>query len=213
MTLMLEVLSESKWQGKTLTITRFPFLVGRSPECQMRPNSSMVSRRQCALVCREERYFLQDFGSTNGTLLNGRILRGGEIELVDGDQVVVGPLEFLVRIADQAPTLSPDAGAGATAPRAEPATSSPEPEDHEATWANLLLSAPETETVPEAPGVHAGEEAEEATEVSEPLADPPEEERPLRRKAPKGDATPGTPGAVAKDLLKKYHRSRHSDDD
>jgi predicted component of type VI protein secretion system len=202
MTLILVVQSEGKWQGRTLAIAQFPFLIGRGSECQLRPNSNLVSRRQCGLVSREERYFLEDFGSTNGTLLNGRILRGGEIELLDGDLVTVGPLEFLVQIPEQVAADGDD----------EAPAASQDANDPEATWANMLLAAPDVETVPEAPGIQAGDNAEDPTEVGEPPVNP-EEARPVRPKAPRGDAQPGTPGHIAKQLLKKYRQSRRGDEE
>jgi predicted component of type VI protein secretion system len=207
MALMLVILSEGKWQGKTLAITRFPFLVGRGPDCQLRPNSSLVSRRQCGLVDREGRFFLQDFGSTNGTLINGRTLRGGEIELLDGDQVTVGPLELQVRIAGEAATRPAGAGAAGASSDTGPAAAPSGAEDPEATWANLLLAAPDKETVPEATGVQSGAGAGDATEVDLSQSGTAEEGQPMRRRAPKGETVPGTTGAVAKELLRKYRQS------
>jgi predicted component of type VI protein secretion system len=99
------ILSAGKWQGKPLPVSHFPFLVGRDPDCQLRPNSSKVSRHHCGLLARDGQFFLHDFGSTNGTLINGRRLEGGKLELREGDRVSVGPLEFAILIIPEAPPI------------------------------------------------------------------------------------------------------------
>src|SRR5262249_40200161 len=95
----------------------------------LRPTSSDVSRQHCAVVLRDERVFLRDYGSPNGTLLNGRTLLGGEVELVDGDEIEVGPLTFRLGLAV------------ASVPTDTSATSSTETDD-DLMASSLLESAP-----------------------------------------------------------------------
>jgi pSer/pThr/pTyr-binding forkhead associated (FHA) protein len=76
------------------------FLIGRDPDCHLRPVSPLVSKRHCAIIIREGKAFLKDFESTNGTLHNGRLLKG-EIELADGDEFKVGPLVFKVKLVQE----------------------------------------------------------------------------------------------------------------
>jgi anti-anti-sigma factor len=52
----------------------------------------MVSKLHAAIERRDGRIVLTDMGSTNGTILNGRILRGKEAEIHDGDRIQVGPV-------------------------------------------------------------------------------------------------------------------------
>ena len=52
------------------------FIVGRAPECKLRPNSDMVSRRHCMITYGEGKATIRDLGSRNGTLLNGERISG-----------------------------------------------------------------------------------------------------------------------------------------
>lgn len=51
-----------------------------------------VSRRHARIVRRNEQYFIEDLGSTNGTFINRgrRLLPGDRQQLHDGDEVIVG---------------------------------------------------------------------------------------------------------------------------
>jgi anti-anti-sigma factor len=102
MKLRLVVLSPGKWQGRTIPIARSPFLIGRDKTCQLRPASSMISQRHCALVVRDSRVFVRDLGSTNGTFLNDECIRD-EYELRHGDWLRLGPLDFDVHIETSPP--------------------------------------------------------------------------------------------------------------
>lgn len=86
-------------QGRVIPIAA-QFLIGRSDRCQLRPSSPEVSDFHCGLLARNGRVFLRDFNSITGTYLNGRQICG-EIELLHGDQLQIGPLVFLVRPLDQ----------------------------------------------------------------------------------------------------------------
>ena len=105
MKLSLMVLSAGSAAGKALSITTPQFLIGRDPECHLRPASAMISKRHCALFVRKGRVFLRDFDSTNGTLVNDEPVKG-EIPLKDGDILQVGPLSFQVVIENK-PTPAP----------------------------------------------------------------------------------------------------------
>src|SRR5207247_1907554 len=67
------------------------------PQCHLRPASPLISKRHCALLVQGEKIFVRDFDSTNGTLLNGRPVKG-EQELKNDDRLQIGPLSFLVRV-------------------------------------------------------------------------------------------------------------------
>jgi predicted component of type VI protein secretion system len=49
------------------------------------------------VLIRDNKVFLRDFDSTNGTIVNKKPLKG-EIELRDGDEVMIGPLGFRAKI-------------------------------------------------------------------------------------------------------------------
>jgi pSer/pThr/pTyr-binding forkhead associated (FHA) protein len=93
-------------QGKVLDIKLSQFVVGRDPQCHLRPASPMISKRHCAVLQREGRAFIRDFGSTNGTFVNNEPVKG-EIELHHGDQLKIGPLIFEVRLEASTPVNRP----------------------------------------------------------------------------------------------------------
>jgi len=95
--LSLLVLTPGKWQGKVIPIHRWPFLIGRDPACQLRPASSFVSNRHCALHIRQGKAYVRDLGSTNGTFLNDEPV-DSDRELEHGDWLRVGPLDFDVTL-------------------------------------------------------------------------------------------------------------------
>jgi predicted component of type VI protein secretion system len=106
MKLSLVVLTEGKQRGKVLNITLAQFLIGRDPQCHLRPASPMISKRHCALIQRDGKAFIRDFDSTNGTLVNDQPVKG-ETELHHDDQLKVGPLLFSVRLEASAPVNRP----------------------------------------------------------------------------------------------------------
>jgi predicted component of type VI protein secretion system len=90
-------MTPGKQLGKVLDIKLPQFLVGRDPQCHLRPASPLISKRHCALIQRDGKAYVRDFESTNGTLLNDQPVQG-EIELHNDDQLKIGPLAFAVRL-------------------------------------------------------------------------------------------------------------------
>src|SRR5262249_43197862 len=95
------VMTPGKSKGTAIPVTVNPFRIGRDPQCHLRPATHLVSRQHCKLLVRHDRAFLKDFHSTNGTIINGRKLRGA-VELRDGDQIEIGPILVLVRMGKTA---------------------------------------------------------------------------------------------------------------
>jgi len=91
------VVTSGKPEGKEIPIRLSQFVIGRDPECHLRPASPLISKRHCAVIIREEKAFLRDFSSTNGTIVNKKALEG-EVELKNGDEFAVGPLTFRVKL-------------------------------------------------------------------------------------------------------------------
>src|SRR6516162_5113025 len=87
-----------KRPGQEIAVSGPEFIVGRAPECKLRPNSDMVSRRHCMISIEEGKATIRDLGSRNGTIVNGQKITG-EHELRTGDKVKVGPLEFEVLLS------------------------------------------------------------------------------------------------------------------
>jgi len=88
-----------KNDGKLIEFRGSKFLVGREQDCHLRPNSDLVSRHHCVFTVDDYALRLRDLGSTNGTLVNGRRIKG-ETVLTPGDVVKIGKLNLEVVIGD-----------------------------------------------------------------------------------------------------------------
>jgi pSer/pThr/pTyr-binding forkhead associated (FHA) protein len=106
MKLSLVVLTPGANQGKSLEIKLSQFVVGRDPQCHLRPASPMISKRHCAILVREGKAFVRDFDSTNGTFINNKPVKG-EMELHNGDQLKIGPLLFAAKLETSTPVNRP----------------------------------------------------------------------------------------------------------
>jgi predicted component of type VI protein secretion system len=97
MKINLRVISSGKWEGKTIPITVSEFVIGRDPQCQLRPASQLISKRHCAIVHDANMAILRDFGSTNGTFVDGQRVKG-EIKLKNEQFLKIGPIEFMIEM-------------------------------------------------------------------------------------------------------------------
>jgi hypothetical protein len=72
-------------------------LVGRGPDCDVRIESSTVSRHQARLRLSEREVTIEDLGSKNGTFVRGERLEAART-LADGDDVRFGGVRMKVRV-------------------------------------------------------------------------------------------------------------------
>ena len=103
MKVKLKVL-QGKRAGKEVAIPLGKFLVGRSEQCNLRPNSDSISRQHCQISVKEDVVKVKDLGSRNGTFVNGEQIKS--CILSDGDELRIGKMEFQVII--QAPVVVTD---------------------------------------------------------------------------------------------------------
>src|SRR5215467_7845219 len=106
MKLALVVMTPGKMEGKAIPITLAQFVIGRDPQCNLRPASPIISKRHCALLIRGNAVFVRDFGSTNGTFVNEQAVKQ-ELQLKNEDILKIGPLSFRVVIEGPAPVDAP----------------------------------------------------------------------------------------------------------
>lgn len=98
---------QGKPHGHRLRFAPGEFVVGRGPECHVRPNSELVSRQHCILkVNADGSLAVRDLGSTNGTLVNGRRLID-ERSLIIGDTLQIGPVILQVVSEDTLEATGP----------------------------------------------------------------------------------------------------------
>lgn len=97
MDVILKVLEGAK-EGTKLAVKKEKFLIGRSPKCHLCAGSTAISRKHCAIRRYDAKATVEDLGSRNGTLINGKKI-DSETELQSGDEITIGPLKFLVTIS------------------------------------------------------------------------------------------------------------------
>lgn len=94
---------EGKQTGTLVPLNRQKFLIGREEDCQLRPNSDLVSRHHCVIAIDDFTVRIRDLGSTNGTFVNNQRITT-QVVLKQGDLIRIGKLAFemQIRAADAA---------------------------------------------------------------------------------------------------------------
>lgn len=216
MKVSLVVLTEGKSAGKVIPVTLAQFVIGRDPDCQLRPASALISKRHCAVLVRGEKVFIRDFDSTNGTFVNDEPVKG-ERELRPQDKLKAGPLLFEVRIeatpavnkptpapANKAPAAKPPAEKAPAAKAAAPAASGGGDDE---SVAAMLLSL--QDDGPSSSGSSGSPEVPEGSTVMEIMTPPlpPEEGGDKAKPAAGKPAAPKeNTSSAAKAILEKYMR-------
>lgn len=94
----LIVLNEDGKPGERISITETPLVIGRMSTCDVVLSDPNVSRRHAELRHESGRWLLVDLGSTNGTLVNGKLAR--EHELRGGEQLSFGTSELRFELSE-----------------------------------------------------------------------------------------------------------------
>lgn len=181
------IVVQGKPEGKSITLTGPCFKIGRGENCNLRPNSEMVSREHVEIVISPDQVTVKDLGSRNGTQLNGKPVTQ-EQALSNGDLIHVGPLTFAVSIE------------GAPAPAGRPKTGKPAsldevPQDDIEAW----LIADEANPTPDRPsGIYKGDTMTLASYQAIKDPKPPEDET-SSSDEPGADEEPEAEDAQAED--------------
>ena len=69
--------------------------IGRDEDCQIPIDDNFMSHRHARIFKEKDGYYIEDLDSTNGTFLNGNKLGEDAVELLDGDRICIGQLEFV----------------------------------------------------------------------------------------------------------------------
>jgi DNA-binding winged helix-turn-helix (wHTH) protein len=91
----------------TVRLRKGENVIGRLPWATVSIDSLQVSRRHARIVVDDTCAVLEDLGSKNGTLLNGRSFRGPST-IEDGDHVAFGNHVVVIQFLDDATTAGED---------------------------------------------------------------------------------------------------------
>jgi predicted component of type VI protein secretion system len=202
MKLALVVMTPGKMEGKAIPITLSQFVIGRDPQCHLRPASQVISKRHCAILIKGEKAFVCDFESTNGTLLNDQPVKG-EVEIQNADVLKVGPITFAVNLEAVAAPVNK--------PTPIPATKQPAAGDDDEVAAMLLSMQDDGDT-----GVSSGlssevPEGSTVMDLQAPNAGTEEAGAAAKNKGQTKPAVPtGDTRTAAKSILEKYMRRPRS---
>jgi pSer/pThr/pTyr-binding forkhead associated (FHA) protein len=96
------VITKGAAKKRTFHMNGHELVVGRLKGCGLRIPSGAVSRRHCRLFLDGDVVRIEDLGSANGILVNGKHVKGCAVK--PGDTLTVGPITFEVQY-----TLTPAA--------------------------------------------------------------------------------------------------------
>lgn len=78
-------------------LTKFPAVLGRSPDCDIQVDNAQVSRRHAQVLEQSGQYFIECLGAANRTAVNGKLLELKErsaIPLQHNDRIKLGPVRL-----------------------------------------------------------------------------------------------------------------------
>jgi ABC-type multidrug transport system ATPase subunit/pSer/pThr/pTyr-binding forkhead associated (FHA) protein len=83
-------ITEGIGSGQVFQLTKGQITVGRDENVDIVIQMPAVSRRQAQITWRDNRYWIEDLGSANGTFINGNRLLYNAVALTDGDFIQFG---------------------------------------------------------------------------------------------------------------------------
>lgn len=100
-------IAEGKEAGKEFVFDQASVVIGRTSDCDVILYDPGVSRKHARIFSEGDAFFVEDMGSSNGTKVNGSIIK--RHQLADGDSVSLGPVvfNFTSQVMDPAPAAEP----------------------------------------------------------------------------------------------------------
>ena len=90
------IITEGPLAGSTVPLSPSSIIIGRSPSSTLVLDDSYASSRHARVFPKDGSWWLEDLGSTNGTLLDGRPVHGA-VELPTGVPVRIGQTTLELR--------------------------------------------------------------------------------------------------------------------
>lgn len=87
--------------GREISLGATQFMVGRATHCDLRPKSEEIGRMHCVFYIDSSTVSIHDLDCEGGTKVNGRPIEGA-VQLASGDRINIGPLEFKLKVYEDA---------------------------------------------------------------------------------------------------------------
>lgn len=91
------VVTAGPLRGTTIRLAASPVLIGRAPECTLVLGDDYASNRHARVFPHDGEWFVEDLGSTNGTLLSGTDIRGKAVPFKPGAHIRIGNTDIELR--------------------------------------------------------------------------------------------------------------------
>jgi pSer/pThr/pTyr-binding forkhead associated (FHA) protein len=91
---------QGRSDSNTLRLANGVTTLGRQDDCQIRIKSSQVSRRHCEVYEKKGALQVRDLGSSNGTFVNGKKIKGVQT-LKPGDELTIGGVKLKVAVVGE----------------------------------------------------------------------------------------------------------------
>lgn len=88
----MEIVGRSE-DNEVINLGEEEIIIGRGPDCRLRLPSKNVSRKHARVFFRNDEYYIEDMGSTNGTYVNG--IRVVKCALRKNDLIYIGGVKIL----------------------------------------------------------------------------------------------------------------------
>jgi pSer/pThr/pTyr-binding forkhead associated (FHA) protein len=107
-----------KYQGGEVTLREArELIVGRSSEADIVLAEEMVSRRHARIVRQDRDVIVEDFGSTNGTFVNGEKITQATVHI--GDRILIGTSILKIVVTEVPPASNRTTATDSPAPRVQ----------------------------------------------------------------------------------------------
>lgn len=70
-------------------------VIGRGKKCDISIDDKYMSVKNSRIFKVSGKFYIEDLNSTNGTYLNGEPIKDSAVELLDGDKISIGRVNFL----------------------------------------------------------------------------------------------------------------------
>ncbi len=70
-------------------------IIGRGKKCDISIGDKYMSAKNTRIFKSSGKFYIEDLDSTNGTFLNGEPIDDSAVELLDGDKISAGRVNFL----------------------------------------------------------------------------------------------------------------------